>query len=181
MRSKSDDGACSVDKLSRTISITGDIDRKVASKFRRYVKELSRTDQNTITIEINTPGGEVEAGLSIVDTIMLSKIKFITRVAGTAYSMGAIILAAGDVRQMFPRSTVMIHEMSLHLHAKASDFLNEAAEVKRLEGICWDIMDKQTKKPKGYWNTRCDRKELYLSPQLAKEAGLIHEILKSDG
>ncbi|MGN0586922.1 MAG: ClpP family protease [Oscillospiraceae bacterium] len=66
-----------------------------------------------ITIYINSPGGEVRSGLMIYDYIRQMKTPVRTVCIGTAASMGAIIFLAGDKREMYPHTTLMIHDPSM--------------------------------------------------------------------
>lgn len=88
-----------------------DITRESAEEFTEAMMYLSETDE-PIDIYINSFGGEVNSGLLICDLIKGSKAPVNTYCAGCAYSMAAVILAAGSKGRRFilPHSRVMIHE-----------------------------------------------------------------------
>lgn len=63
-----------------------------------------------ITICLNSPGGEVISGLSVIDTIRGLKCPVRTVCLGMAASMGALIFLSGDKREMLPNAKVLIHQ-----------------------------------------------------------------------
>lgn len=170
-----DESTCIVDKVLRTIYIAGDITLKQASRFRRTFRTLEGSS-DPITVEINSLGGDVEAGFMIMDTIRLSDCKVITRATGVAMSMGSMILVVGDERESLPSASIMVHQGSFSLSAKAEDLDNETDELKRIESLCWQIMDDQTGKPLGFWKHFCGGKNKYLTADKALAEGLIHKI-----
>lgn len=174
-KSAAENNTCFVDKVSRTIYISGDITHPVASKFRRLFNALERTDGG-IVVEINTPGGSIEAGFLIMDTIMLSERMVTTRATGITMSMGSMILLAGDHREALPLATIMVHQGSFVIRAKAEDMANEMAEAQRLEDLCWTLMDGRTEKAPGYWKTFCGGKDKFLDAATALRENLIERI-----
>lgn len=101
------------DKLfsSRNIFI-GNIDSETALDFTKEFMCLSKESGEPVNIYIKSPGGEVNSGLLIYDLIRSSKLLINTYCIGEAYSMGAVLLAAGQKGRRFilPHSRVMIHE-----------------------------------------------------------------------
>lgn len=182
MKTKDDDSAkVWVDLKARTIYIAGDIDPKMASKFRRMFHQIERDADRAsedITVEINSFGGDESAGMLIMDTIMNSQAEVITRATGVAMSMGACILSSGDIREMLPLSAVMIHQGSFRLSGRVEEAKNELREILRWEERLWDILDDRTKKARGFWKTKCAGRNLYLTAEKALKLGLIHRIAR---
>lgn len=89
----------------------GDITRQSADEFAKAMMYLSRSDE-PVSIYINSYGGEVNPGLLICDLVRSSKAPVNMYCLGCAYSMAAVILAAGTKGRRFilPHSRVMIHE-----------------------------------------------------------------------
>lgn len=89
----------------------GDITRQSADEFAKAMMYLSRSDE-PVSIYINSYGGEVNPGLLICDLVRSSKAPVNMYCLGCAYSMAAVILAAGNKGRRFilPHSRVMIHE-----------------------------------------------------------------------
>ncbi len=98
--------------MDRMIFLTGDIDNDMANDFLSQFLYLEQDTCKPVTIYINSPGGEVNAGLMIYDTIQCSKLEINMVCTGIAASMAAILLAGGQKgrRYILPHSKVMIHE-----------------------------------------------------------------------
>lgn len=178
-RSKADEeNSAILDKATGTIYIVGDISQRLASQFRQHMRTLERLKKHSlIQVEINSHGGDIESGLMMIDSILLSKKPVTTRVTGVAMSMSALILASGVRREALPNSTVMIHQGTYRLNSEYRSLQTEVAEAERLERLCSDLLDKMTGKPAGYWETRHDGKNLYLTSEQALTEGLIHAIV----
>lgn len=97
----------------RTVFLYEPITAEVACDIGLRLKYLDYVDSAApITVEINSPGGEVAAGLAIIDTINCIKAPVKTVVCGMAASMAALIAASGTkgMRFALPHSTIMIHQ-----------------------------------------------------------------------
>ncbi len=174
-----EDSYSRLDKGLATISVVGELTQKVASDFRQQLRTLERLKRhNNITVEINTPGGDIEAGFMMIDSIELSTKPIITRVTGLAYSMGSLVLAAGHTRESLPNSSIMVHQGTYRFHSPYDEVEVEAAECRRIEKLCNDFLDTKTGQPSGYWEKRHFGKNLYLTPDQALEEKLIHTVLR---
>ena len=98
--------------MNRKIFLTGSIDGEMADNFLSQFLYLEQESDEPITIYINSPGGEVNAGLMIYDTIQGSKLPINMVCTGMAASMAAVLLAGGQKgrRYILKHSKVMIHE-----------------------------------------------------------------------
>ena len=96
----------------RRILISGEIDSESACIFMQQVMLLVSEDPNKpIDVLVNSPGGEINAGLLMYDIIQSSKVPIRMFCTGRAYSMGAVLFASGNHgRYMLPHSELMIHE-----------------------------------------------------------------------
>lgn len=70
-------------------------------------------DSSEITLYINSPGGDVRSGLILYDYIIQMKAPVRTVCIGTAASMASILFLAGDRREMYKHSEIMIHDPSI--------------------------------------------------------------------
>ena len=86
-----------------------------------------------ITVYVNSPGGSVSAGLAIYDTIKNLKCDVSTICVGSAFSMGAFLLAAGTKGKRFglPNCQIMIHQVIGTVGGQASDMLIATNFAKR--------------------------------------------------
>ena len=95
----------------RIVFLTGEIDHDLANDVLMKILYLRRQDaKKPIAVVINSNGGLVEAGLMLYDIIRGSKTPVYTFCCGCAYSMAAVIFAAGHKRYILPNSKVMCHE-----------------------------------------------------------------------
>lgn len=96
----------------RKIFIEGEINEETACEFMKKVMYLnSENREKNIDLLINSPGGEINAGMLMYDVIQSSNAPIRTFCIGKAYSMGAVLFACGNHgRYMLPHSELMIHE-----------------------------------------------------------------------
>ena len=96
---------------TRQIFLTYDVNTETMAEL---MKELMCLEQEApgeeITLYINSPGGEVNAGLGVYDFIRKMKSPVRTVCIGMAASMGAILFLAGDKREMYCHTQLMIHD-----------------------------------------------------------------------
>ncbi len=96
----------------RKIFIEGEINEETACRFVKQVLLLSsENSEKPIDVFITSPGGEINSGLLIYDTIQGCKTPIRTFCMGRAFSMGAVLFACGNHgRYILPHSEVMLHE-----------------------------------------------------------------------
>src|SRR3954469_9564102 len=84
-----------------------------------------------VTMYVNSPGGEVSAGLAIYDTMQCLRCPVATYCVGQAASMASLLLAAGapGKRHALPHARVMIHQPLAGLSGKATDIEIHAREI----------------------------------------------------
>ncbi|RCW88749.1 ATP-dependent Clp protease proteolytic subunit [Paracoccus lutimaris] len=135
-----------------------------------------------ISMYINSPGGVVTAGLSIYDTMQYIKPRVSTLVVGQAASMGSLLLCAGQPGQRFslPNSRVMVHQPSGGFQGQATDILIHARETEKLKRRLNEIYVKHTGRTLEEVEQALER-DRFMSPEEAKEWGLIDDILVARG
>lgn len=133
-----------------------------------------------INLYINSPGGEVTAGLAIYDTMQYIKPDVATICVGMAASMGAVLLAAGTKgkRYALPNSRIMIHQPWGGVEGQAIDIKIHAEEIMRIRDILNQILSKHTGQPIEKIEKDTDR-EFFMSAQDAKEYGIVDEVIFS--
>jgi len=134
--------------------------------------------ERDINLYINSPGGEVTAGLAIYDTMQYIKPDVATICVGMAASMGAVLLAAGTKgkRYALPNSRVMIHQPWGGVEGQAIDIKIHAEEIMRMRDILNSILSKHTGQPIEKIEKDTDR-EFFMSAQEAKEYGIVDEVI----
>lgn len=97
---------------NRIVIIAGQVDAQLAYRTTVYIKHLEAMDpEKPITLLINSPGGSVIDGMSIVDIVRQCKCPIVTIGSGMQASMGSIFLAMGDQRFMTPNAQLMLHQI----------------------------------------------------------------------
>ncbi|HID65622.1 MAG TPA: ATP-dependent Clp endopeptidase proteolytic subunit ClpP [Aquificaceae bacterium] len=156
------------------------IDDHVANLIVAQLLFLESQDpEKDIYLYINSPGGSVTAGLAIYDTMQYIKPDVVTICMGQAASMGAILLAAGapGKRYALPHSRIMIHQPLGGIQGQATDIIIHAEEIRRIKEMLIDILAKHTGQPKEKITADIER-DYFMSPQEAKEYGLIDKIIE---
>lgn len=99
---------------SREVFLITDVNPETATNLLMQLKCLeNRDDSSEITLYINSPGGDVRSGLVLYDYIMQMKAPVKTVCIGLAASMASILFLAGDKREMFEHSEIMIHDPAM--------------------------------------------------------------------
>ncbi len=163
----------------RIIFIGTPIDSQIANVFIAQLLFLAYEDpEKDISVYINSPGGEVYAGLAMYDTMQMIKPDVSTYCMGMAASMGAVLLCAGAPGKRFalPNSRVLIHQGSSGFRGNVPDIDIQAREtinlVTRLVEIMANHSNQSFDKVK-----RDTERDYYMGAEEAKDYGLIDEIL----
>jgi ATP-dependent Clp protease protease subunit len=134
--------------------------------------------QQDIHFYINSPGGSVDATLSMYDTMQLMECPVATYCIGMAASGGAILLAGGTKGKRFalPHSKVMIHQPWGQVTGQVSDIEIQAEEFIKDRGRLNEILSRHTNQPIDVI-ARDTERDRYLTALEAKEYGLVDELL----
>lgn len=166
--------------MDRIIFLGVPIDADVANIIQAQLLYLESVDSNAdISLYINTPGGEVAAGLAIYDTMQLISPKVNTICTGIAASMGAVLLCAGEKegRTILPHGKVMIHQPLGEAHGQASDILIAARQIKATRDELCSIIANHCGKDKLDVLTDADR-DFWMNAEEAKSYGLVDRIIR---
>jgi len=165
----------------RIIFLTGPVDDMVSSLICAQLLYLeSENPSKDISFYINSPGGIVTAGLAIYDTMNYIRPDISTVCFGQAASMGSLLLAAGTKGKRYglPHSRIMIHQPSGGFQGQAADIDIQAREILNLRERLNQIYVNHTGQAIDVIEKRMDR-DSFLSPEEAKEFGLIDEVVDS--
>jgi len=163
----------------RIIFLVGPINDNVASLVTAQLLFLESEDpKKEINLYINSPGGLVTAGLGIYDTMQYIKPDVSTLCIGQAASMGSFLLAAGKKGKRFslPNSRIMVHQPSAGFQGQATDIEIHANEVLMLKKRLNEIYSKHTGKSVDEVKKALER-DNFMTPEVAKEFGLIDEVV----
>ena len=131
-----------------------------------------------IQLYINSPGGSVTAGMAIYDTMQYISCDVATTCVGMAASMGAFLLAAGEIgkRSALPNSEIMIHQPLGGTQGQAADIEIHARRIIRMRDDINRILAERTGQPLERINLDTDR-DHFMAAQEAKEYGLVDEVI----
>jgi ATP-dependent Clp protease, protease subunit len=156
------------------------VDDIVASLIIAQLLFLESEDPDKdIHLYLNTPGGSVSAGLAIYDTMQYIRPDVSTICIGMAASMGAVLLAGGapGKRTSLPNSRIMIHQPWGGVRGSASDISIQAEEILKTKKKINEILSFHTGREIEQIERDTDR-DRYMSPEEAKEYGLIDNLLQ---
>lgn len=165
----------------RIVFIGYEINDAVANTIVAQMLFLEYEDPDKdIILYINSPGGVVTSGLAIYDAIKHVKPDVQTICVGSAYSMGALLLAAGTKGKRFilPHGKVMLHQPSGGATGQSSDIQIHAKEIIKTKTELNKILSEATGKPMEQISKDTDR-DLYMSAEEAVAYGVVDEIFKA--
>ena len=165
--------------MDRIIFLGVPINDYVANIIQAQLLFLESTDKNQeINLYINSPGGQVYAGLGIYDTMQLVTPPISTICTGMAASMAAVLLCAGEKgkRSALKHSRVMIHQPLGGVQGQASDIEITAKEIQKLKKELYDIIADHSNQSFEQVAKDSDR-DYWMTSNEAKNYGMIDEVL----
>jgi ATP-dependent Clp protease protease subunit len=165
----------------RIVFIGNTIDRMVANIIVGQLLFL-KTDKTKTQIDVfvNTPGGAVDAGLAIYDTMRFIPSDVATTCVGLAASMGAVLLAAGTKgkRYALPNAKILLHQpWASGIGGAASDIQIHADDIIKTKKRINEILAFHTGQPLEKIEKDTDR-DFIMTAQEAKEYGIVDEVLE---
>ena len=164
----------------RIIFLQGAVDDASANLVVAQMLFLeSENPDKDIHLYVNSPGGIITSGLSILDTMRFIKPDVSTMCLGQAASMAAVLLAAGKKgkRYALPHSRVMIHQPSGGAQGQATDIEIQAREILYMRQRLNEVMADCTGQPIDKIARDVER-DLFMSAPQAKDYGIIDGILE---
>ena len=165
--------------MDRIIWCAGPVDDRMAIVVQAQLLFLSQQDpKKTITMHIDSPGGSVKAGLSMVDVMNYIESPIQTINTGMAASMGSVLLGAGTkgMRASLPHSRTMLHQSSGGAMGNIQDAritMNEWEKInKELFRLLGDYCDKKPTQVE-----KDAQRDLWLSAEEALKYGIIDEVI----
>ena len=164
----------------RIIFLVGPINDSVATLVTAQLLFLeSENPKKEIYFYINSPGGLVNAGFGVYDTMQYIKPPVSTMCIGQASSMGSFLLTAGENGKRFslPNSRIMVHQPSAGFQGQATDIEIHANEIMLLKKRLNEIYSKHTGRTVEEIKNALER-DRFMTPQEAKEFGLIDKVVE---
>lgn len=167
--------------MERILFIGTDINNDVANIVNSQLLYLQMSNnKKPVTLYINSNGGSVYDGMSIYDTMNFITCPVHTVCMGTAASMGAVLLAAGEEgnRRALPHSQILLHAPSGGTgRVTAPDMRIAAREMEKCEDMLYKVLAKHMHKDYDYIKKICDR-DYWLEPTEAISEGVIDSIIE---
>jgi ATP-dependent Clp protease, protease subunit len=167
----------------RIIFLGTPIDDQIANLVIAQLLHLESEDPDKeIRIYINSPGGDVYAGLAIYDTVQYIRPDVSTICIGIAMSMGAVLLAGGTKgkRLALPNSKILIHQIWTPYGpgGQAADIERRARETINLKRRIEEILAEHTNQDVDKVSRDTDR-DYFMTAQEAQDYGIIDMVLRS--
>ena len=163
----------------RIVMVSGPIETNMANTIVAQLLFLESENPNAdISLYINSPGGEVYAGLAIMNTMQYIKPNVTTIGMGVVASMDSVLLAAGEKGKRFllPDATVMVHQPSSGTQGMITDMEISVREGQRLKKLITQKMAEFTgRKEKEVFDAM--ERDNWMDAEAAKKFGLIDGIL----
>ena len=163
----------------RIVFLGTEVEDQVANVIAAQLLFLEAEDPDKdISLYINSPGGSAYAGMAIYDTMQYVKPDVRTICVGMSMSAAGMILAGGAPGKRFalPNAKVMIHQGSAGYRGAPADIQIAAREILEVTERMARIIARHTGQPFEKVMKDIDR-DRFMTPQEAKEYGLIDEIV----
>lgn len=165
---------------NRIIFVGTPINDQVANLVVAELLYLSSEDSEApIQMYVNSPGGQVYAGLAIYDTMQMISNPISTLAVGMTASFGTVILTAGTKGQRYalPNATIHLHQPLGGAQGQASDIEIQAREILRLKDHINDILALHTDQTKEAIERDTNR-DFYMDAKGAVEYGLVDKVME---
>ena len=165
----------------RIIFLGTPINDQVANLMVAQLLFLNHEDSHKpIQMFINSPGGSINAGLAIYDTMHFINAPISTVAVGLAASFGTILLTAGTkgMRYALPNATIHLHQPLGGAQGQASDMEIQVKEIVRMRELINSILKRHTKMDDETINQSTDR-DFYMTPERAVELGVIDDVMNA--
>jgi len=166
---------------NRIVFVGSAINDQIANLVVAQLLYLSREDpEGGIQMYINSPGGQVYAGLAIYDTMRMIPNKISTVAVGVTASFGTVLLAAGAKGQRYalPHATIHMHQPLGGVQGQATDIEIQAKEILRLKERLNEILSEATGQSIETI-IRDTERDFYMSAKEAVDYGLVDKVLET--
>ena len=164
--------------MDRIIWLAGPVNDRMSTIVQAQLMFLDNLGKKDITLHIDSPGGSVKSGLSIVDVMNYISSDCVTINTGMAASMGSILLGSGTKGKRFTLnySRVMLHQVSTGANGNIQDIRLSIAEGEKYNEILFNLLGEYTNKdPKQVMSDAT--RDLWLNSTEAVDYGIVDEII----
>ena len=164
----------------RILWVAGEVNDNMSTIVQAQLMFLDSTGTQDITMHIDSPGGSVKSGLSMIDVMQYIKSDIRTVNTGMAASMGSVLLGAGTKgkRASLRFSRTMLHQSSGGFRGNIQDAEIDMKEWKKINVTLFDLLGEFCGKT-GEQVMNDATRDLWLSSGEALEYGIIDEVIKT--
>jgi ATP-dependent Clp protease protease subunit len=164
----------------RLLWVAGPVNDTMSTIVQAQLMFLDSTDKNDITMHIDSPGGSVKSGLSMVDVMEYINCDIRTVNTGMAASMGSVLLGAGTKgkRSSLRFSKTMLHQTSGGAGGNIQDARINMIEWEKTNKILFELLGSYCGK-KAEQVMKDATRDLWLSADEALKYGIIDEVVKT--
>jgi len=164
----------------RILWVAGQVDDRMSTIVQAQLMFLDNTDKADIILHIDSPGGSVKSGLSMVDVMNYIACDIRTVNTGMAASMGSVLLGAGTKgkRSSLRFSRTMLHQSSGGFRGNIQDAEIDMKEWTKINKTLFDLLGEYCGKSAKQVMKDASR-DLWLDSQGALDYGIIDEIVKT--
>jgi ATP-dependent Clp protease protease subunit len=165
--------------MDRLLWVAGGVDDNMSTIVQAQLMFLDSVNKDDITMHIDSPGGSVKSGLSMVDVMEYIKCDIITVNTGMAASMGSVLLGAGTKgkRKSLRHSRVMLHQSSGGFRGNIQDAEIDWKEWQLVNEELFILLGKYCNKTPEQVKEDASR-DFWLSADEAVKYGIIDSIIK---
>ena len=163
----------------------GDVDREntleFVEKFKKLEIELLKKMaelvgyEPMIRVHIMSEGGDVYAGLNMMNVLERSRVKVVTIAQGACCSAATFVLLGGKERRMGKNAYLLIHQISTEMWGSFNDLKHELKSTNKLMKMLKDMYLSKTKIPESKFKSLM-KKDIYLPPDKCIKYGIVSEI-----
>jgi ATP-dependent Clp protease protease subunit len=166
--------------MDRILWVAGPVNDAMSTVVQAQLMFLDNLETKIITMHIDSPGGSVKSGLSMVDVMNYVSSSISTINTGMAASMGSILLGAGTkgMRYSLPNSKVMLHQVSSGASGHVEDIKISLAEAIKYNDKLFAMLGEYCGKTKDQVLADCNR-DNWLSADEALEYGIIDGVVEN--
>jgi ATP-dependent Clp protease protease subunit len=164
--------------MDRIIWLAGPVNDRMSTVVQAQLMFLDNLEKKDIILHVDSPGGSVKSGLSIVDVINYVSSDIVTINTGMAASMGSILLGSGTKgkRYSLSFSRVMLHQVSSGAEGNIQDMRISLQEAEKYNDLLFGLLGKYTDKdPKQVLEDAT--RDKWLTSEEAKAYGIIDDII----
>lgn len=164
--------------MDRKLWLAGPVNDQMSTVVQAELLFLEQQGNEDITFHIDTPGGSVKSGLSIVDTMHYVKPDIVTINTGMAASMGSVLLGSGTKgkRMTLPHSKVMLHQVSHGSQGNVQDTRINQAEAEKYNDELFKLLGGYCGKESEVVMLDASR-DLWLTGQEAVDYGIVDRVI----